>query len=204
MLQLALYRLLTGKLRRGSVRAGTDSKHLDVSALRLTTNSLRLKKAFNQPIQYVCIDFRLICSLKFCHRSERIQLISHAGITIKVICYDLSFFFFFFFFFCSHLEFSNCMYDDPIYSRVINLILIFFLLICFRTNARHGVWGALRLSHNTSIVQLPVVFGGSEFYCYNHPKNTTEVWISLSKTRLLKMIFLPPNCSLREWLRRVV
>jgi hypothetical protein len=42
------------------------------------------------------------------------------------------------------------MYDDPIYARVINLILIFFLLICFRTNARHGVWGALRLSHNTS------------------------------------------------------
>lgn len=49
------------------------------------------------------------------------------------------------------------MYDDPIYARVINLILIFFLLICFRTNARHGVWGALRLSHNTSIVQLPLV-----------------------------------------------
>jgi hypothetical protein len=38
------------------------------------------------------------------------------------------------------IEFSNCMYDDPIYARVINLILIFFLLICFRTNARHGVW----------------------------------------------------------------
>jgi hypothetical protein len=37
------------------------------------------------------------------------------------------------------IEFSNCMYDDPIYARVINLILIFFLLICFRTNARHGV-----------------------------------------------------------------
>jgi hypothetical protein len=54
-------------------------------------------------------------------------------------------------------EFSNCMYDDPIYARAINLILIFFLLICFRTNARHGVWGALRLSHNTSIVQLPLV-----------------------------------------------
>jgi hypothetical protein len=50
----------------------------------------------------VRIDFRLICSLKFCHRSERIQLISHAGITIKVICYDLSFFFFFFF--CSHIN----------------------------------------------------------------------------------------------------
>jgi hypothetical protein len=33
------------------------------------------------------------------------------------------------------------MYDDPIYARVINLILIFFLLICFRTNARHGVCG---------------------------------------------------------------
>jgi hypothetical protein len=49
------------------------------------------------------------------------------------------------------------MYDDPIYARVINLILIFFLLICFRTNARHGVWGALPLSHNTSIVQLPLV-----------------------------------------------
>jgi hypothetical protein len=56
------------------------------------------------------------------------------------------------------MEFSNCMYDDPIYARVINLILIFFLLICFRTNAPHGVWGTLRLSHNTSIVQLPLVF----------------------------------------------
>jgi hypothetical protein len=55
------------------------------------------------------------------------------------------------------MEFSNCMYDDPINARVINLILIFFLLICFRTNARHGVCGALRLSHNTSIVQLPLV-----------------------------------------------
>jgi hypothetical protein len=48
------------------------------------------------------------------------------------------------------------MYDDPIYARAINLILIFFLLICFRTNARHGVWGTLRLLHNTSIVQLPL------------------------------------------------
>jgi hypothetical protein len=48
------------------------------------------------------------------------------------------------------------MYDDPIYARVINLLLIFFLLM-FRTNARHGVWGALRLSHNTYIVQLPLV-----------------------------------------------
>jgi hypothetical protein len=47
------------------------------------------------------------------------------------------------------------MYDDPIYARVINLILIVFLLICFRTNARHGVWGALRLSHNA--LQLPLV-----------------------------------------------
>jgi hypothetical protein len=59
------------------------------------------------------------------------------------------------------MEFSNCMYDDPIYARVVNLILIFFLLICFRTNARHGVWGALRLSHNTSIVQLPLVVVGT-------------------------------------------
>jgi hypothetical protein len=39
------------------------------------------------------------------------------------------------------------MYDDPIYARVINLILIFFLLICFRTNARHVVWGALRAQY---------------------------------------------------------
>jgi hypothetical protein len=31
--------------------------------------------------------------------NERIQLVSHAGITIKVIWYDLSFIFFFFFFF---------------------------------------------------------------------------------------------------------
>jgi hypothetical protein len=43
--------------------------------------------------RYSTYRFRLICSLKFCHRSERIQLISHAGITIKVICYDLSFLF---------------------------------------------------------------------------------------------------------------
>jgi hypothetical protein len=42
MLQLALYRLLTGKRLAPWKRArtGTDSKHLDVSALRLTNNSL--------------------------------------------------------------------------------------------------------------------------------------------------------------------
>jgi hypothetical protein len=40
MLQLALYRLLTGKRLAPWKRTGTDSKHLDVSALRLTNNSL--------------------------------------------------------------------------------------------------------------------------------------------------------------------
>jgi hypothetical protein len=40
MLQVALYRLLTGKRLAPWNRTGTDSKQLDVSALRLTNSSL--------------------------------------------------------------------------------------------------------------------------------------------------------------------